>query len=210
MKKLEVQINDHQFGQICQAINSSVPRNDDAVVSGNLDIILSIDSLNIHRARLLLNHDKKINCGWVDYQLKPIAEKFQELECFKSLNKTEAFYKMLEVGFVKQAFLELLGYGNYNDFEINLHGKRCITCNDALTILFVLLEEPNDAVTREICESFYLIDHFKTKLILIDRSFKVGDIEHTTLSSHKISERCIQNEVPENNLFLQYIQILFQ
>mgnify|MGYP004075214949 CR=1 FL=1 len=144
-----------------------------------------------------------------DLVLEEMGSNIDEIfrECFKSLNKTEAFYKMLEVGFVKQAFLELLGYGNYKDFEINLHGKRCITCNDALTILFVLLEEPNDAVSREICESFYLIDHFKTKLILIDRSFKVGDIEHTTLSSHKISERCIQNEVPENNLFLQYIQI---
>ncbi|MDN3594659.1 hypothetical protein [Zunongwangia endophytica] len=210
MRKLEVSLSEAQYSHFCRSIDDTVKKSMDNIISGNLNIVLRIDTLNITRAKLILKNHKVINCGWVDYQVSPKADRFQELEVFKNFNKTEAFFKLLEIDFIKEAFLNCLGFTDSQKFEVNLHSGKCITFNDSSNLLFIMVEEPNDLMKRELRETFYLFDHFKTELVLIDRNFKIETINHKNFSSKKIFERCIQNQVPQNNLFLEYFNILFQ
>jgi hypothetical protein len=133
-----------------------------------------------------------------------------EIEFFKGLSQIEGLEKLLKISIIKNALISSVLKGvDPSTFKLENHMDHCLTLANEKYLLFIILES-NDFIITEIKQAISLIDHYIPVVVKLEKDFEAfGFKKEIDLSIQKICDTAIRKGVPNKNLFLIFLRVLF-
>lgn len=124
---------------------------------------------------------------------------------FDGHTRTEALKKLFHIDFIVRAFFELAVPGDdFSDLLVINHGDKFLSLSNADHYILLLLRDDKNLIL-EAEEQLSLIQNRKKLLIQLRQN--PGN-KFPVISLRAIKQRALKNGIPENNLFLKFLEEL--